>query len=47
MDVPANALAVGVPATIKLDVSGEEGIVENAASYVANAAWYKKELRLL
>jgi len=47
MDVPANALAVGVPATIKLDVSGEEGIVENAASYVANAALYKKELRLL
>jgi carbonic anhydrase/acetyltransferase-like protein (isoleucine patch superfamily) len=47
MDVPANALAVGVPATIKLDVSGEEGIVENAASYVANAALDKKELRLL
>jgi carbonic anhydrase/acetyltransferase-like protein (isoleucine patch superfamily) len=47
MDVPANALAVGVPAVIKLDVSGEEGILENAASYVANAAWYKKELRLL
>jgi carbonic anhydrase/acetyltransferase-like protein (isoleucine patch superfamily) len=47
MDVPANALAVGVPAVIKLDVSGEEGILENAASYVANAARYKKELRLL
>jgi carbonic anhydrase/acetyltransferase-like protein (isoleucine patch superfamily) len=47
MDVPANALAVGVPAVIKRDVSGEEGIVENAASYVANADWYKKELRLL
>jgi carbonic anhydrase/acetyltransferase-like protein (isoleucine patch superfamily) len=47
MDVPANALAVGVPAIIKLDVSGEESIVENAASYVANAAWYKKDLRLL
>ncbi len=47
MDVPANALAVGVPATIKLDVSGEEAIVENAASYVANAARYKTDLRLL
>lgn len=47
MDVPANALAVGVPATIKLDVSGEESIVENAASYVANAARYKRDLRLL
>jgi carbonic anhydrase/acetyltransferase-like protein (isoleucine patch superfamily) len=47
MDVPANALAVGVPATIKLDASGEDGIVENAASYVANAHWYKTELRPL
>jgi carbonic anhydrase/acetyltransferase-like protein (isoleucine patch superfamily) len=45
--VGAGAVAVGVPAVIKLDVSGEEGILENAASYVANAAWYKKELRLL
>ena len=25
MDVPANALAVGVPAVIKLDASGEDG----------------------
>ncbi len=47
MTVPANALAVGVPAIIKLDVSGEEGIVENAASYVLNAKLYKKELREL
>jgi carbonic anhydrase/acetyltransferase-like protein (isoleucine patch superfamily) len=47
MKIPANALAVGVPAIIKLDVSGEEGIVENAASYVANAKWYKSELREL
>jgi carbonic anhydrase/acetyltransferase-like protein (isoleucine patch superfamily) len=47
MDVPANALAVGVPAIIKLDVSGDASILENAASYVANANWYKKELRLL
>jgi carbonic anhydrase/acetyltransferase-like protein (isoleucine patch superfamily) len=46
-DVPANALAVGVPAVIKLDASGEDSIVENAASYVANASWYKKELRRL
>jgi carbonic anhydrase/acetyltransferase-like protein (isoleucine patch superfamily) len=47
MDVPANALAVGVPATIKLDVSSEAAIVENAASYVANAERYKRDLRLL
>jgi len=46
-DVPANALAVGVPAVIKLDASGEDSIVENATSYVANASWYKKELRRL
>jgi len=47
IDVPANALAVGVPAVIKLDSSGEDSIVENAASYVANARWYKKDLRAL
>jgi carbonic anhydrase/acetyltransferase-like protein (isoleucine patch superfamily) len=47
MDVPANALAVGVPAIIKLDASSEEGILVNAASYVANGARYKKELREL
>jgi carbonic anhydrase/acetyltransferase-like protein (isoleucine patch superfamily) len=47
MDVPANALAVGVPATIKPDASREDGILGNAASYVANAEWYKRELRAL
>jgi carbonic anhydrase/acetyltransferase-like protein (isoleucine patch superfamily) len=46
-EVPANALAVGVPAVIKLEASGEDSIVENAATYVANASWYKKELRRL
>ena len=47
MDVPANALAVGVPATIKLDASNEEVIMASAALYVGNAARYKKELREL
>jgi hypothetical protein len=47
MDVPANALAVGVPAVIKLDASTEELIVASAALYVGNAARYKKELREL
>ena len=47
MDVPANALAVGVPATIKLDVSSEEQIAQNAASYVQNAERYRQELRRL
>jgi carbonic anhydrase/acetyltransferase-like protein (isoleucine patch superfamily) len=45
MDVPANSLAVGVPAVVKLDASSEEGIAANAALYVANARRYKKELR--
>lgn len=45
MIVPANSLAVGVPATIKSDVSGEESILENAASYVANAERYREGLR--
>jgi carbonic anhydrase/acetyltransferase-like protein (isoleucine patch superfamily) len=47
MDVPANALAVGVPAAIKLDASNEEMILASAALYVDNAARYKKELREL
>jgi carbonic anhydrase/acetyltransferase-like protein (isoleucine patch superfamily) len=47
MDVPANALAVGVPAVIKRDASGADSIVENAATYVANAHWYKEGLRRL
>ncbi len=47
MEVPANALAVGVPATIKPDVSGEESILENAESYVENAKRYQRELRRL
>jgi len=47
MVVPPNALAVGVPATIKADSSSEEIILLNAASYVANAARYRSELRLL
>lgn len=47
MEVPANALAVGVPATIKPDVSGEESILANAESYVENARRYKRELRRL
>ena len=47
MDVPANALAVGVPAIIKVDASGSDSIVENAATYVANAHWYQRELREL
>ena len=47
MDVPANALAVGVPATIKPDASDDELIVASAVLYVDNGRRYKTELRLL
>jgi carbonic anhydrase/acetyltransferase-like protein (isoleucine patch superfamily) len=47
MDVPANALAFGVPAEIKLHFSSEEQIEALAAGYVENMQRYKKELRLL
>jgi carbonic anhydrase/acetyltransferase-like protein (isoleucine patch superfamily) len=45
--VPANSVAVGVPAQIKPDLSSEEAIRGQAASYVANGRRYKDELRLL
>ncbi len=47
VDVPANALAVGVPAVIKLGASDEQAILGNAATYVANAERYRRDLRLL
>jgi carbonic anhydrase/acetyltransferase-like protein (isoleucine patch superfamily) len=47
MEVPANAAAMGVPATIRLDFSNEEEIVVMASTYVANTRRYKKELHLL
>jgi serine acetyltransferase len=45
--VPANSVAVGVPAQIKPDLSSEEAIRGQAASYVANGRRSKDELRLL
>lgn len=45
--VPANALAVGVPAKIKENASSEAMIQGSAAVYVQNARRYKQELRLL
>lgn len=47
MEVPEGALAVGVPATIKLGASDMASIVEGAASYVANGHRYRRELRVL
>ena len=44
-DVPVNALAVGVPATIKPDASNVAEIALGAALYVQNAQRYRDELR--
>ncbi len=46
-DVPENALAVGVPATIRLDASSVDEIAMGAALYVSNARRYKRDLRTL
>ncbi len=47
MDVPANSLAIGVPAVVRPEASSEELILLSAALYVANGQRYKKELRAL
>lgn len=47
MVVPASALAVGVPATIKADRSSAELIEAVAAVYTANSARYRDGLRRL
>ncbi len=47
MDVPAGALAVGVPAVIKEGASSSEAIDEGAKLYVWNAKRYKTGLREL
>jgi carbonic anhydrase/acetyltransferase-like protein (isoleucine patch superfamily) len=47
MHVPAGALAIGVPATIREGRSSVELIRVSAATYVANAARFKSELRRL
>jgi carbonic anhydrase/acetyltransferase-like protein (isoleucine patch superfamily) len=47
MEVPANAMALGVPATIRLDASSESLIVGSAELYVANGRRYRAELRQL
>ncbi len=45
--VPAGALAVGVPASIKEGASDAESIAAAAQLYVENARRYRAELRLL
>ena len=46
-DVPAGALAFGVPATVRESASDEDAITSGSASYVDNAQWYKRDLRRL
>jgi carbonic anhydrase/acetyltransferase-like protein (isoleucine patch superfamily) len=47
LEVPSGALAVGAPATIKLDKARAADIQLGAASYVARAKMYKEQLRRL
>ncbi len=46
-EVPEDALAVGVPATIKEGASDRAAIAEAVALYVANARRYREQLRRL
>ena len=47
MKVPPGAIAVGVPAKIKLDAADQDDIRANAAGYVENGRRYRAELRRL
>jgi carbonic anhydrase/acetyltransferase-like protein (isoleucine patch superfamily) len=47
MEVPPGAIAVGVPAKVRLDSADREDIAANAAGYVDNGRRYRKELRRL
>ena len=47
LDVPSRAMALGVPAKIKLDAVAEGVLQLSADSYVENGARYKRELRRL
>jgi carbonic anhydrase/acetyltransferase-like protein (isoleucine patch superfamily) len=47
MEVPSNAMALGVPASIKLDTCSDSVAVASATLYAANARRYKAELRKL
>jgi carbonic anhydrase/acetyltransferase-like protein (isoleucine patch superfamily) len=47
MDVPAGAIAVGVPARVREDAADMADIARNAAEYTRNGERYAKELRRL
>ena len=45
MEVPSGAMALGVPAKLRLDAVTPDMIVGNAANYVRNAREYREQLR--
>jgi carbonic anhydrase/acetyltransferase-like protein (isoleucine patch superfamily) len=45
LEVPERAMALGVPATLKLDAVKPGSFDENVRNYVDNAARYRRELR--
>ncbi|MFN8037399.1 MAG: gamma carbonic anhydrase family protein [Acidimicrobiia bacterium] len=47
MEVPSGAMALGVPATLRLDAVPPETIRENAENYVLNGRRYRTDLRRL
>jgi carbonic anhydrase/acetyltransferase-like protein (isoleucine patch superfamily) len=47
MEVPAKAMALGVPAKLRLDAVDVDDIARNAAEYVRNGERYRKRLRRL
>jgi carbonic anhydrase/acetyltransferase-like protein (isoleucine patch superfamily) len=47
MEVPSKAMALGVPAKLRLDAVDVADIARNAAEYVRNGERYRKQLRRL
>ncbi len=47
MEVPSGAMALGVPAKLRLDSVEPGAFLENAANYVRNARDFKQRLRLI
>jgi carbonic anhydrase/acetyltransferase-like protein (isoleucine patch superfamily) len=47
MEVPSGAMALGVPAKLRLDAVTPDMILESAANYVRNAREYREQLRRL
>jgi carbonic anhydrase/acetyltransferase-like protein (isoleucine patch superfamily) len=46
-EVPTHAMAIGVPAKVRLDAATADYTSENASNYVAMAKRYQQELRLI